>query len=187
MDKNRACLPFPGRQALFHEQSKKGGAPASRMRAGGRPVSGCLILSPGASHARRQGASCRGAALLCHHAGQRSSPSRIMPGDGESRTACATRDLASDPAKSFGRDGEFEGKERPFQKGGSFLRIPLLQLFGFHIGQQLADAVQTGGGRVLETGVELVAHDVFQGSGQPGKRLSARASARVTEERPLRA
>ena len=87
-----------------------------------------------------------------------------MPGDGESRTACATRDLSSDPAKSFWQGwGSLRGKERPFSKRGSFLR--LLQLFGFHIGQQLADAVQTGGGRVLETGVELVAHDVFQGSG----------------------
>ena len=66
--------------------------------------------------------------------------------------------------------GEFEGEgETFFQKGAPFPLILLFLLFSFHIGQQLADAVQSGGRRVLETGMELIADDAFQGIGQPGE------------------
>lgn len=58
--------------------------------------------------------------------------SRIMSGDGESRTACATRGLAGDPAKNFWQGwGRLRGKGRPFFKKGPLPPhpfIPALQL-----------------------------------------------------------
>ena len=66
--------------------------------------------------------------------------------------------------------GEFEGEgETFFQKGPPSPSSLLFLLFSFHVGQQLADAVQAGGCRILEAGVELVADDAFQRIGQPGE------------------
>ena len=68
------------------------------MRAGGRPVPGCLICR--VAHRMRGGkAPLSGEQPSCNF------PSLIMPGDGESRIACATQDLAVIRSKVFGRDG----------------------------------------------------------------------------------
>lgn len=186
--KNRACLPFPGRQALFHEQSKKGwrtGISYARRRAPRIGLSDPVAWRIACAAARRL---VPGSSPSCHHAGQRSSPSRIMPGDGESRTACATRDLASDPAKSFWQGwGSLRGKERPFQKGAPSSASlycsssASISASSWRMPSRRAAAVSL---RPAWSSLPMMSSRV---AASQGKRLSARASARVTEERPLRA
>lgn len=165
---------------------KNGGEPAYLMRAGGRPVPGCLICR--VVHRMRGGkAPLSGEQPSCF--GSMPLTSLIMPGDGESRTACATRDLASDPAKRFweGR-GSLRGKGRPFSKKGPLPPHPYyscssasMSASSWRMPSRRAAAVSL---RPAWSSLPMMPSSV---SASQGKRLSARASACVTEERPLRA
>ena len=115
--------------------------------------------------------------------------SRIMPGDGESRTACTTRGLAGDPVKSFWQGwGSLRGKGRPFFKKGppspsSFYSCSSASISAssWRMPSRRAAAVSL---RPAWSSLPTMPSRV---SASQGKRLSARASACVTEERPLRA
>ena len=154
---------------------------------GGRP--NCPAVPRRASHARRQGdASFSGAPPFLPSC-RTLSFSRIMPGDGESRTACATRGLAGDPVKSFWQGwGSLRGTGRPFFRTGppspsSFYSCSSASISAssWRMPSSRAAAVSL---RPAWSSLPTMPSRV---SASQGKRLSARASACVTEERPLRA
>ena len=131
--KKQGQSPLCGGLALLRRRSKKndgrqhivwcagrGAVQTVRPCRVGHPMRGgkAMHLFPGRPHSLP---SCRTLSF-----------SRIMPGDGESRTACATRGLAGDPVKSFWQGwGSLRGKGRPFFKKGPLPPhpfIPALQL-----------------------------------------------------------
>lgn len=156
-------------------------------RKGGRP--NCPAVPRSASHARRQGDASLSGGPHSLPSCRTLSFSRIMPGDGESRTACATRGLAGDPVKSFWQGwGSLRGKGRPFFKKGppspsSFYSCSSASISAssWRMPSRRAAAVSL---RPAWSSLPTMPSRV---SASQGKRLSARASACVTEERPLRA
>ena len=130
--KNRASLPCVGTGPVAQAVQKNDGRQHIVWCAGrgavqtvrpcrvAHPMRGgkAIHLFPGRPHSLP---SCRTLSFF-----------RIMPGGGESRTACATRGLAGDPVKSFWQGwGSLRGKGRPFFKKGPLPPhpfIPALQL-----------------------------------------------------------
>lgn len=178
-----------GGLALLRRRSKKtmAGNISYGAPEGGRP--NCPAVPRRASHARH------GKATHLFPGSPHSLPScrtlsfsRIMPGDGESRTACATRGLAGDPVKSFWQGwGSLRGKGRPFFKKGppspsSFYSCSSASISAssWRMPSRRAAAVSL---RPAWSSLPTMPSRV---SASQGKRLSARASACVTEERPLR-
>lgn len=163
--------------ATYRMVRRKGAVQTVRPCRVGHPMRGgkATHLFPGRPHSLP---SCRTLSF-----------SRIMPGDGESRTACATRGLAGDPVKSFWQGwGSLRGKGRPFFKKGppspsSFYSCSSASISAssWRMPSSRAAAVSL---RPAWSSLPTMPSRV---SASQGKRLSARASACVTEERPLRA
>lgn len=163
--------------ATYRMVRRKGAAQTVRPCRVGHPMRGgkAMHLFPGHPHSLP---SCRTLPF-----------SRIMPGDGESRTACTTRGLAGDPVKSFWQGwGSLRGKGRPFFKKGppspsSFYSCSSASISAssWRMPSSRAAAVSL---RPAWSSLPTMPSRV---SASQGKRLSARASACVTEERPLRA
>ena len=163
--------------ATYRMVRRKGAAQTVRPCRVGHPMRGgkAMHLFPGHPHSLP---SCRTLSF-----------SRIMPGDGESRTACATRGLAGDPVKSFWQGwGSLRGKGRPFFKKGppspsSFYSCSSASISAssWRMPSRRAAAVSL---RPAWSSLPTMPSRV---SASQGKRLSARASACVTEERPFRA
>ena len=156
------------------------------MHAGGRPVPGCLICR--VAHRMRGGKAPLSGEQPSFAFMPATSPPASCRGTVSSAQPAQHATLPVIRPKVFGRMGEFEGEgETFFQKGPpspSFFyscSSASISASSWRMPSRRAAAVSL---RPAWSSLPMMPSSV---SASQGKRLSARASACVTEERPLRA